>query len=445
MNRDSLRGVKHIFQFSFIQYIKSKSYRIITAVLIIASIVSFPLISIITSKLDNKKESVDIKKILIVGGDENWIRGFQTIFEQDELLKNVTLVQSDETAEKLEKEMEQTDKRLEYILISVNPIANSVEVIYSNVLKEDGVYVYDVLMMDSQKLQYAMSGLSEQQCELLNKEIYINYYDETGEEEEIFFSDFDYGVTYAFSIVLMLFTVFSSESVAMSIVTEKSTKVVEYLMVSVKPLALIIGKVFAVICSIAIEFAAVGVSLIISMIINGFMFPNTDGSFAMPEFFGVVEEFGNASGMTPLNIIVAVLIILAGILVYGLLAGLMGATVSKIEEAAEGMKLYTIALLVGIYMVYGYVNTIQGGGNWGALDKLPHLLPLSSPFMMPQFLLLGETTLQMALGSLAILIVTALLLMRFAAVVYEYLIYHRGETVKLKQLISLYKMNKKKR
>lgn len=62
----------------------------------------------------------------------------------------------------------------------------------------------------------------------------------------------------------MMFINMSGSQIALAIVTEKSTRVVEYLMINVRPMALIVGKIMASLTTVLIQFAAYGVSYLLS-------------------------------------------------------------------------------------------------------------------------------------------------------------------------------------
>lgn len=70
-------------------------------------------------------------------------------------------------------------------------------------------------------------------------------------------------------------------------------------------------------------------------------------------------------------------------------------------------------------------------------------LPLSSVFCIPEFLMMGKISVGIALASLLVLFICLGLLAYFVSRVYESMILHRGEPMKLKGIIQL-GMNKKK-
>jgi ABC-2 type transport system permease protein len=129
---------------------------------------------------------------------------------------------------------------------------------------------------------------------------------------------------------------------------------------------------------------------------------------------------------------------LLGFIFYATLAGLAGATVSKIEELQEGLTLFTLTSLVGVYIGLGAANVLMGPGE-NAYTNFALLFPLSSPFILPGAILVGKVSYLMIAIALVLQIIFIMLLFKFVAKVFETLILHNGNTIKLKELIKLSK------
>lgn len=86
----------------------------------------------------------------------------------------------------------------------------------------------------------------------------------TPEEDGEGISMSEYYVLLAGIVIVLMIVNMGGGQIALSIVTEKSTKVVEYLMINVRPMALIVGKILAALTTVLIQFAACGVSYLLS-------------------------------------------------------------------------------------------------------------------------------------------------------------------------------------
>ena len=252
-------------------------------------------------------------------------------------------------------------------------------------------------------------------------------------------SQFQYFFTLTCICILIFVVSLVGSKVSELIVTEKTTRVMEYILTSVKPMAVLVGKVVASTLIMLTIFAAVAVSFCISLVLNNMMFPADDGSFVMPEVIRQLADSGAMTGITPVNILLIIIIIVLGSMFYGCIAGIAGATVSKIEEMAEGMKIFTFAMLIGAYLPLFMTMTSETGGSWGAFEYVVFLLPLSSMFIVPEYLILGKVSQAVALGAIGVLAVFIVLVLLLVNRVYEYMLYSNGAALKLKDIIGMAK------
>lgn len=234
----------------------------------------------------------------------------------------------------------------------------------------------------------------------------------------------------------------SGSSIATSIVTEKSTKVVEYLMINVRPMALITGKILASLLMVLVQFAVMGVSYGISTLIKTILFGEdaaTAGATAMGGEVEVSAVLELLSGISILEILVALVVIMGGIMFFCILAGLAGASVSKLDEIAEGLKIYNMLMIVGAYLAIGMCMVMMNGGDNQMFINICGLIPISAPFVVPACVLLGKIPMSIALISMVILLVATGVLFSFTAKVYESMIFYNGKVLKLKDILQIAK------
>jgi ABC-2 type transport system permease protein len=193
-------------------------------------------------------------------------------------------------------------------------------------------------------------------------------------------------------IVTMIVSL-SGGSIATSIVTEKTTRVVEYLMINVRPMALIVGKILASLVMVFVQFAAMGISYFISTLLNTMLFGEQDLEAMQSTVAGVevsmVGFWKMLLGIQFTDVLVAVAVILAGVMLYSIMAGLAGASVSKMEEMAEGLKLYNVIMVAGSYMGLALCVVLMLGENV-VFTNICCLVPISAPFVVPACLILNK-------------------------------------------------------
>lgn len=250
----------------------------------------------------------------------------------------------------------------------------------------------------------------------------------------------EYGASYGILLVTILLVAFCAESISVSVLTEKSSKVVETLLLSVRPLATIVGKILASISTLLVQFAGFFVGLAISCLINGY---RQTGTFSfLPA--SAVKSFLSLDmfqGTSPIRILLAVAIVLAGLLLYGIFAGICGASVSRMEEMGEALKLYNLVYIVGAY--FALAASAASAGGFSVLNYIAYLLPLSAPFIAPTHLIIGKLPLWLGLISFLLLCAVIVLAFLLASRIYANMLFYNGSPMKIKDYVRFAKHAKK--
>jgi ABC-2 type transport system permease protein len=253
------------------------------------------------------------------------------------------------------------------------------------------------------------------------------------------------GATSLVSIILMVLIISFAQLTAQAIATEKASRVMELLLTSVKPLAVVIGKVLAttlVALTAVVAVGSVTAALFFLMAPFGLLGEVTGMVDTIdPEMMGIAAEMSSAfAGFTLLNIVLIVIIFVLGFLFYSLIAGLIGASVSKIEDLQTAMQPLVYISLLGFYLAY--IPPLLGlstDGETHWITTLANFLPISSPFALPGAILTGQITgvgVALSVGALAVILVLFAL---FVAKVYEHIILNNGDRVKIKDMVKMIK------
>ncbi len=234
-------------------------------------------------------------------------------------------------------------------------------------------------------------------------------------------------VSYAYSILVMVLVTFSTSYIVRAVLEEKASKLVELLMVSVKPLALLVGKILASMCLIFIEMGLIAASTYGASLIAKYAF-HTDP-------FSTVS--GALSAFTQLNAfsLVAVIVsILLGYFTYSIIAGISGASCSDMDD----MNKANMAVVLTTLFCYLAATAFMGFAS-GTVALVTSLIPFLSVFVAPARYLLGDISLGVLLGAWALQLLTLLFLAWFGRRVYATLLMYRGERIKFTKLFGIAK------
>ncbi|MBR3825973.1 MAG: ABC transporter permease [Lachnospiraceae bacterium] len=292
--------------------------------------------------------------------------------------------------------------------------------------------------------------VSQEQMDFLNRPVdtKLEFVTEAGEavpeeEKAEAISTEEYNVMYILIFVVFMIVNLCGSSIATSIITEKSTKVVEYLMINIRPMALITGKILANLVMVIIQFAAMGVCFVASGFINKALFGEAE-KVAATEGFEVSVMDSSAmlellSGVSVGEVLMAVVAVICGMMFFCILAGLCGATASKLEELSESTKLYTMLQVIGFLLSFAVVMMLYSGAGNQTFTNICCLLPISSPFILPACLLLGKVSWGVSIIGLVLLVVVVWVLFTLSAMVYESLIFYNGKVMSFKDILQIAK------
>ena len=230
---------------------------------------------------------------------------------------------------------------------------------------------------------------------------------------------------YTFGIIasmLMFFAVyFYGISVANSVAMEKTSRVMETLVVSAKPSAILLGKCAAM--------GAAGLAQMAGVILYGVLMYNA----LVPEgtmIFGMQLSF---AGVTPVNLVIIILYFLLGYALYALLYAVCGATVSRIEDISPALMPVSLISMLSFYV--GYFTSIMGN-SFGAIEWIARYIPFCAPFGMPFRLLNGSVTVGQCAVSLSVMVASIALVSGLCIKLYKASIMHYGNRLKIRDLIG---------
>ncbi len=241
-------------------------------------------------------------------------------------------------------------------------------------------------------------------------------------------------VLYLNIMLLYFFVLIYGQGVANNVVMEKSSKLMESMLVSVNPVAIILGKLFAItltgIIQIISWLGSLGLSFAIGM--YGAKAINPDTTMAIIELFEMLREM--TEGMfSPINCILAAVVIILGMLLYCSLAGIGGAMASKAEDLSSANMMFTLVLVVS------FLATIYGGGMEGTANPILDWIPFTAVMVTPANALLGNIPVWQTLAVIGIIFATTVAITLVAGRVYKSLVFYRGDALRPSYILKVLK------
>ena len=429
MRKGEFAGTGEVFSFTLRQYLKSKSTIAAMVVMLVVSVVSLFIAGASMSK--GVIDRTAVERIVILdetgsGATAEAVRANQPLFGKVEISFDVD---------------DQGGAHTAVVIISREDMALSVTAANG---PEGELERYDLSLAAQaveaavQEARIASLGLDEEQLqrftnavpEVMSAEEYYRSLEPApeGEKENAVSFDTSYAITLAYAILVIVLVNFSASYIVRSVVEEKASKLVEFLMVSVKPMALILGKILASMCLVAIELVVLAGGLFLSWWISS----NVFGVRLLSDITSALGIGTALVNMGPGLIAAIVVSILLAYAVFSLIGALSGVCCSTMEDVQSANG--TVVMLVMIGYAVSLVTAGLGGRTASAVLSM---LPVVSAFIAPVRYALGQIGFGVLAGSWAVQIVVIALLAAFCRKVYATLLMQRGSRVKMGQLLSI--------
>ena len=404
-----MRDILIVMKFTIKDMVKRKSFLISTLIILLLIIIGFNIPNIIDSI--NGEDTAD--KILIVDN--------QNIFEGNlELLKKMNLnfdieikqASYDEIKQQIENdkiygaiiiEKQEENVKIRYIVESMTMIQE---------VPEDLINTFNTLYTN---MQINKLGLTEEEIQSItpNFEFSIEQTDEEEASGNIF-------AMMIMSLLLFYAIYFCAYQVSSSITTEKTSKIMETLVTSTSPRTIVLGK--------TIGIGIVGLLQMVLIVSTALI---SAKAFLKSE---LLESILDMSNITPYLGIITIIYFILGYFAYALLYALTGSTVSKPEDIQSANTPVALITVIGFYLAY---FTMMNPTS--ELNVIASLLPISSPFCMPFRIMMGLSDGTSVVISIAILIITILVISKIAIKIYSNAILNYGTKMSFKDIINTYK------
>ena len=397
-----------VMKFTMKDMVKRKSFIISTIIFLVMIIVGFNVPKILKSI--KGEDTVD--KLLIVDESNVFEGALESLKKLDTGYEiEIANLKYDEVKEKIQSEeiesaifveKQEENIKIKYIVKDATMMEE---------VPEDIISTINTLYTN---IQISKLGLTEEQLKPITPNFEFSL-EQTDEKAN--------GNVFAMmllSIVLFYAIYFCAYQVSSSITTEKTSKIIETLVTSTSPKTIVLGKTIGIgIVGLLQMILLVGTALISAKV------------FLEP---GMIEQVLDMSAITPYLGIVTIIYFILGYFAYALLYALTGSTVSKPEDIQSANGPVAMLAVIGFYLSYFTMMNPTSEMNIFA-----SLFPISSPFCMPFRIMMGLAKPTDVLISIAILIVTILVIAKVTIKIYSNAILNYGTKMSLKDIINVYK------
>ena len=408
-----------IFKHELAQYFKNKVFVITTLILILAvsGFLFAPRIGEIINKSKNAESSEEKKSEVLVKSDnadlEKLLPAIAASFPQ----QNVKI--TNDSVDEIKKRIK--DQSVEFAFVLSSNLKSYTYLANVSALQDPNLNTMDNLLKTLYSHAYLKKrGLNDTQiAEVQNPNITHTIESISEDGTKNFW--YAYVMVFVLYMVIMMF----GQKVAMSVVTEKTSRAMEVLITSASPVALMFGKILASSVAGIIQIIAIFGSAFVSYNINKSYFENN----------AVMNTLFNF----PASLVGYLLIFfLLGFLIYSFLFGAMASTVSKIED------LSSVVMLIQIIFVAGFVistNAMTSGDVNSDLMKGLSLFPLTSPMAMFTRVAMSQVPGLEILLSVAFLIIATIFIGYIAAKIYRVGVLMYGTKPTLGKIIKAIREN----
>lgn len=403
-----------ILKFELGNYFKNKIFVGVTIFLMVGIAVVTWIPNIIKEVQSNKteEEQLETKDLMLIHADVDEISSFvQQSFEQ--AFPDYKVEITSDSLDNVKKQIVDGKAKCAFWMENMYTYTyyvNNLEIydhnrqIADSVLQE--VYRMNALLNNGVELNQAQEIMSMQMTSKVEK---------LGVDQTE-----SYWYTYIMIFTLYMVILLYGQMVATNVATEKSSRAMEVLITSAKPVSMMFGKVLASCIAGLIQLIAIFGTAILSYQLN------SDTLGENP----VISSIFNM----PIDLFIYMLIFFVlGFLVYAFLYGAIGSTATKLEDINTSVMpltfLFVITFMIVMFsMSSGYVDSL--------LMKICSYIPFMSSMAMFTRIAMSDVAFYEIVISIVILIVSVIGIGIIAAKIYRVGVLLYGTTPKMKDIIK---------
>ena len=411
-----------VFKFELMGHLKNKVLIGLTLaiVLVFGVMLSYPRLTAYLDKSDIELPSIsgeeEASKVALKNNseipDEILLQTFEAAFAED---YELTAIGDNVSDKELESQVKAGDYDTAFIIESTKTYKYIVDTV--GMYDVESSMASQLLLNLHRNLTMAGAGMSEEQIlDVLDSNIDCETIVTGKDQTESF------GYTYAIIMILYMVLIYYGQFVANGVATEKSSRAMEVLITSAKPINLMFGKVLGAGCA--------GLLQIVAIIFSAY------GFYKLNEDVVENEMLESLFGM-PLEVaLYSVLFFVLGFFIYAFLYGAAGSLTTRIEDLGTiSMPIMLVYMAAFMLAIFGMTGDMVDG----TLFKVCSFLPTFAPMIMLVRICMGSVAVWEVALSIAIQIISIIALGFLCAKIYRAGVLMYGNTPKVKDIFKILK------
>ena len=348
-----------ILKFELKNYAKNKAFVGVTIFLmvVIAIVMFFPRITALFQSDDSSNTTADLSVMLVKADDPTQADMVKETFAASFTDYDVQI--TDEEISVIKNKITSGDVECAFVMNGATSFTYYVDNlsmydmnpdIATGVLQQ--IYQMNAMIgggMSAEDAAGVMSIQIDAEVESLGKDQIQNFF-------------YTYIMIFALYMVILLY----GQMVAMSVATENSSRAMELLITSARPINMMFGKVLAA--------CMVGLVQLVAIFGSALVFYNVNKSYWGDN--GIIDSIFN---IPPELFVYMLVFFLLGFLIYAFLYGAISSTVSKLEDINTAVQPVTFLFLFGFMVV---MFSMSSGNVDNVLMQICSYIPFTSPMAM---------------------------------------------------------------
>lgn len=436
MNKKYFKGWMDVYGFTFRHATNGVGFKLVTFGVAILIIVAFIAGNIFNAMPEDAVKKSPIETVYVL--DESGLpstdyQGLLSQYNNESFMDIDFIYANDKTREDVVKDAKVNSDKTVAVIIKADGANYMIEALIPeessiSAKNADKLLQAMITCFDSNKLMQA--GLTNEQLMKVSMPV-VTSIGNIGEDASAATYLVKMLAPMIFGLIMYFMLLTHGQTISKEVSTEKTSKLMETLLTSVHPYALITGKVLAISSMAILQFltwiAAIFAGLYGGNAVARAMYPGYQNSVI--QIIDFLKENVGETAFTLPAIILAIIIFCIGFLFYCVLAGLAGCMVTKPEDVASTQGIFVFPILIS-WMVCYFAPIM---GQEGILN-VARYVPFTIPFCVPVDLITGNVSLLQGVISCVIATAFSLIVIIYSAKIYKGLVLYTGQKINLKTL-----------